>query len=268
MPTQTPLHPSAALLHSQPNAPWTAPKCSRPYLEASSNGYRKAFASSPTSAPTSTSARSSSVPRICFLIQDDNSTTMGGAFLPQVNGSQLKPALIDVTQFPLAGEARDQNTVTVVTVTGTIPSTNQTLSCQWRVTVQNIDNNLDGWYVWFTANNGNTNYMESFDLQYPVLGKFFGVGSMTFLYNYAMTLRSSLTATFKRINASNATDSSVLQTIRVRGNNVSDFVEYSDNPVSFPDYTNRYQVEVKARGFIQTADVYVFLFTQEKKLIT
>lgn len=176
-----------------------------------------------------------------FLIQDDNSTTMGGgAFLPQVNGSQLKPALIDVTQFPLAGEARDQNTVTVVTVTGANPSTNQTLSCQWRVTVQNIDNNLDGWYVWFTANNGNTNYMESFDLQYPVLGKFFGVGSMTFLYNYAMTLRSSLTATLKRINASHATDSSVLQTIRVRGNNVSDFVEYSDNPVSFPDYRNRY----------------------------
>ena len=59
-----------------------------------------------------------------ILLQDNKSTTMGGAFLPQGNGSRLKPALTNVTQFPLAGKPRREGTSTMVTVTGTNPLSN------------------------------------------------------------------------------------------------------------------------------------------------
>lgn len=203
-----------------------------------------------------------------ILLQDDNSTTMGGAFLPQVNGSLLKPALTNVTQFPLVGKPRREGTSTMVTVTGTNPLSNQTLSCQWRVTVKAISADADGWIVQFVANKGNTDFTKTYNLQYPVVGKFFGVGTLTFFYSYAMAPSSSLTVTFKRINNSNSTDSAVLQTVRIRGNNIPESIlDLVENPVTFPDYTNRYEVQVKARGFKQRADVLFFLFAQEKKLV-
>ena len=67
--------------------------------------------------------------------------------------------------------------------------------------------------------------------------------------SYPTAPTSSRTVTFKRINNSNATDSTVLQTVRIRGNNtLYSIVNLVENPVTFPDYTNRYIVQVKARG--------------------
>lgn len=204
-----------------------------------------------------------------MLLQDDNSTTMGGAFLPAVNGHILKPALIDVTQFPLAGVPREEGTLTVITVNGSNPLTNQTLSCKWRVSVEGILVSGDGWFVSFAARKGNTSNVKTYDLRFPVVGKFFRIGSFAEDWSYALTRTSSLTVTFKRVENTNATNATVIHRTRYAVNTgIPDYTEeLVPTPVSFPDYTHRYQVEFKARNFKRSVDVLFFLYTQAKKLI-
>ena len=198
-----------------------------------------------------------------ILLGDPQTIPSGAAFLPQVNTSLLNLPLTNVTQSPASGLLKEQGTSTVVTVTG-MTASNETLSCKWRITVQDI---WFGFFVEFRAKAGNTTSSKTYDLVYPVMGTFYGV--LAFLDDLApfMTSKSSVQVTFKRFDPLNATDKSVVHSIRVRGTKDLFINEYIDSPVSFPDYKYRYQVDFKTRGLKRGAKIQYLLYSQEKKLV-